>query len=576
MKILLIIAQTDYNLLTSTEEDNLKELIGSYFPTNLEVKIDCFKHNAVNIALELEKTSRFIFVYSMNDLSSLKDIQCLIQNARLQNSFMAFIGIMNPDIKDESNAIRAVNEQDLQECLKDLGREPVEVPCITAIKSENDIQYLALQEISRTWLQAKPRERVSISRTIVAPSLPAAIIETSPVELNKLLTNSFTNDKILEKKPSPIGELLRGEFQVFSWTATTVVINESGNAYCPDKIIKESNFFDSEKNTYYDEKQQKAVESAITCLVPSIETVLNRSLRNMRHKMVLGVQVIYANSYSASGSWHQDGIQNNYPLTSIVYFNHVNIHSKLSLKRESDRDDTSVLYSFETSTPCMITFNNQSLIHRVHDVYAKNPLQPAYRHLFTIFYHGPHFEIYAFPSSLKEARNSTRLSIQDKRKTQNNESPLPSESQSLLDNKFQSLYEKIAALKQYGEELRQISYRKKAGDNVIFWSDELHKKIDYFKENCRGNENKQLALNISKEINQLLIQSNKSMGSDRRWRDIIAHFILCCLGVGLIIMPLNKICTGSFFLNSTKRQIKLNVIKAEWNDINRTIAGMSV
>ncbi len=60
----------------------------------------------------------------------------------------------------------------------------------------------------------------------------------------------------------------------------------------------------------------------------------------------------------------------------------------------------------------------------------------------------------------------------------------------------------------------------------------------------------------AEKISVLLNNGQHALGQDRRCRDIIAHIILACTGIGLIVMMINKYYTGQFFLN-THRQHKL-------------------
>lgn len=60
----------------------------------------------------------------------------------------------------------------------------------------------------------------------------------------------------------------------------------------------------------------------------------------------------------------------------------------------------------------------------------------------------------------------------------------------------------------------------------------------------------------AKKISVLLKNGRHTLSQDRRYQDIIAHIIIACTGIGLIVMMVNKYYTGQFFLN-THRQHKL-------------------
>lgn len=250
----------------------------------------------------------------------------------------------------------------------------------------------------------------------------AAIIHDCPTKLADLLTSSFTEDKIADTESSPIEGLPRGMFQKNpTRIVTSVKIDENGQVNFPNKIFKEQPTPDANV-VYYDAQQEYAVAQALMVLLPSLETMFNRSFRNMSHDIIISCQVVYANEHIHSGPWHHDGgALESGPETSIIYFNHVNTKSKLSVKQDSIWDDLDEnrpsLYTIETSKPCMISFDNLLLSHRVHDVYAIDPNQPAYRHVLIFFYCGP-FEECEISNILTESIDSYSLTIQDNRKNQ--------------------------------------------------------------------------------------------------------------------------------------------------------------
>jgi len=133
------------------------------------------------------------------------------------------------------------------------------------------------------------------------------------------------------------------------------------------------------------------------------------------------------------------------------------------------------------------------------------------------------------------------------------------ESSETNDPQFIPLLNKIQALKNYGEKPHMIGAK---GDNTIILAEKLRTVIINFAENKIDNKM------ASQEITQLIKQGHKTLGEDRNIADIIAHICLALTGVGLVIMGINKLCYGSFFLNSTKRQIMLDEIKNDESLVN--------
>lgn len=123
------------------------------------------------------------------------------------------------------------------------------------------------------------------------------------------------------------------------------------------------------------------------------------------------------------------------------------------------------------------------------------------------------------------------------------------------------LKQNINKLESYGQTIKGQGQEQK-GQKVIDLAKEIDSKINDF-ENLKSN-NRDVSV-IKNDLNQIIAAGKKSMGEDRKAQDIIAHIILACTGVGLIIMLGNKMFghSHSFYLNKTKRQKMLEGVREE-------------
>lgn len=146
------------------------------------------------------------------------------------------------------------------------------------------------------------------------------------------------------------------------------------------------------------------------------------------------------------------------------------------------------------------------------------------------------------------------------------------------ENPYKELLLKIACLKQYGLEL-STSGRNEAGTHTQKLARDIQEKINalIFK--------RILAKDAARDINDLLKRGRKTMGQDRKWCDIIAHILLagavvglgCATGIGLAYMGIGLAIVGipacfygSFFMNNTKRQMKLYGVGEEAEKVFRS------
>lgn len=134
------------------------------------------------------------------------------------------------------------------------------------------------------------------------------------------------------------------------------------------------------------------------------------------------------------------------------------------------------------------------------------------------------------------------------------------------------VYEKIKTLDAYGQSLLDAGFKKK-GTNTKTLAQDLRSAIEEFKLSI-AQDDSDVRLKFStyftnnhkvvvQKINNLIQNGHKIMGNDRNWSDHIAHFCFALTGIGLLVMVANKLYSGQFFLNNTKRQMQLNDINQE-------------
>lgn len=135
---------------------------------------------------------------------------------------------------------------------------------------------------------------------------------------------------------------------------------------------------------------------------------------------------------------------------------------------------------------------------------------------------------------------------------------------------YSGLFDKIEQLESYGTTLL-TSGRNTEGNAVHSLSSELRRLVKKMTTelNKTNDENQIRAIKktASQNISICIKDGRKIMGKDRKWNDIIAHFLFACTGVGLLIMGINKYYSGQFFLNLTERQKRLREVEKEVNDI---------
>jgi hypothetical protein len=138
----------------------------------------------------------------------------------------------------------------------------------------------------------------------------------------------------------------------------------------------------------------------------------------------------------------------------------------------------------------------------------------------------------------------------------------------LTFNNHDVLLDKIQDLKNYGFAMIN-EQRPEQGNKVIILADELQYVIQELQ--MKKLDKQQAGENIQK-----LIKNNQPiMGEDRKWKDIIANILLACSIVGLVVMGVNYIYSGQFFLNTTRQQ-KLAEINKEATKSLDNISGPSI
>ena len=132
-------------------------------------------------------------------------------------------------------------------------------------------------------------------------------------------------------------------------------------------------------------------------------------------------------------------------------------------------------------------------------------------------------------------------------------------------HRYERVSRKMPGEFQYGDELCDKG-RTKAGKKTKRTSTQLYDTLNTILLSRIFNEHRPIDPHSDAQLIARTINSNRTiMGQDRRWLDIISHFILACTGIGLIIMVANKLFALSqskqFLLNETKRQTMLNEIE---------------
>lgn len=126
----------------------------------------------------------------------------------------------------------------------------------------------------------------------------------------------------------------------------------------------------------------------------------------------------------------------------------------------------------------------------------------------------------------------------------------------------QTILDKVAELKEYGEALISAKYVEK-GVTIVILADRIAAKVeDYYHGKIDIN-------NASKQLESIITEGKQAVGKDRKFSDILAHIVLALSGVGLLLMLANKFIakaqTGMFF-NQTPSQKILSKVATELNN----------
>jgi hypothetical protein len=233
--------------------------------------------------------------------------------------------------------------------------------------------------------------------------MPVHITISESETLNDALTRAFPTEKALLS--FTFNGVERNEFHGGSYL-TNIRVDSQGVATFEDECTQ-NRYLDFEARQlrirYFDPAQRAAMEQAFTYTLEGMERVMGKDLKGTAHRIIAGIQEVKpAANQVWSGPWHRDDAQDGaYPITTIVYFNHENISSRLSFREyqarnwdvsrewESASSDDPAVYSLETYSGCTVTFNNQKLQHCVNTVHRLDQEKPAHRFLLTFFYEGP-------------------------------------------------------------------------------------------------------------------------------------------------------------------------------------------
>lgn len=133
----------------------------------------------------------------------------------------------------------------------------------------------------------------------------------------------------------------------------------------------------------------------------------------------------------------------------------------------------------------------------------------------------------------------------------------------ITEDKYGKLLQSLKQLTDYGNIL--LPNRPIAGQRTIMLAEDLRTVVTQLSIGSLT------APQASQKISTLIQQGKKIMSQDRQWKDILAHFIFACTGIGLIVMLAHKVYCGQFFLNQTTRQKTLDAVNEAADAVRLTL-----
>lgn len=125
----------------------------------------------------------------------------------------------------------------------------------------------------------------------------------------------------------------------------------------------------------------------------------------------------------------------------------------------------------------------------------------------------------------------------------------------LSDEKYLHLATRINELEEYGQSLKKSGKCK--GEQVINLAKNLRQEVSGCVEHNLAKEE------ATPRIQALMQQGKLIMREDRRGLDILAHIFIALTVIGFAFMVAQKVLTGTFFFNRTKRESLLAEVEAD-------------
>ena len=214
---------------------------------------------------------------------------------------------------------------------------------------------------------------------------PFIVIDESR-ELDEELTQNFPEGTEVAVCDFGSGWQKTREFMNTPWAESTISVDSTGMASFPNGCLKQG-------KENFNQAQENALAKSYNYTLRNLEKVTGKDMKGSDHLVIIRIQELEPPaSATSSGPWDYDRYRKDFPLTTMVYFNHLNIHSKLalfSLKKNNNLIETIPLYMLNTYPGSIITFNNQAVQSCVYNVSSIDHSKPSHRFLLTFFYKGP-------------------------------------------------------------------------------------------------------------------------------------------------------------------------------------------
>lgn len=189
---------------------------------------------------------------------------------------------------------------------------------------------------------------------------------------------------------------------------TRIRLDSAGKARLDQGIIHRPKGIGDEEVILQNHELLAAIALAFQSVYQDMERIFDKDMKNADHSCHIGLVIYKAGQNAGAGPWHADGLEGLYdtPVTSLVYFLHEGCDALFSMllgTGQSAAEYTKEFASIQTKAGMSITFANDRIKHRVHDVKSTPvPLfesvmsfiggttaKPPLRGLLSFFYRGP-------------------------------------------------------------------------------------------------------------------------------------------------------------------------------------------